>query len=78
MEESRYPVSVHLKTNLILNNLFSVVKNLNVGDKGQMLVKGIIESEELKNIFDDRQEYFKTILVKTAEVVNNKSRRIGS
>ncbi len=76
MEEARYPVLGRRKAILVLDKSFKITSGLNVGDKGQMLVRGSIVNERLISVADDREEYFKTIFVKTALIIDNKSKRI--
>lgn len=76
MEEARYPVLGKRKSILVLDKSFKITSSLNIEDKGQMIVKGIIVRERLIPVMDDREEYVKTFLVRSAESIDNKSRRI--
>jgi len=76
MEEAREPVLGRRKSILVLDKSFVVTLKLNIGDRGQMLTTGVIVKEGLIPIIDDREEYVKTVFIRTAEIIPKDSKRV--
>ena len=61
------------KPRLIIKNS-PLTKDMNCGDKGQLLAMASIEGERKQELSDYREIIFKTIKVGNIELLNNKSK----
>ena len=59
------------KPRLIIKNGV-ITKDMNLGDKGQVLVIATIEAERKQELADYREITFKTIRVRNMELLNSK------
>lgn len=73
MEESRV-LKASIKSRLILNKSFKVTNELSVGDKGQLLLDGIIESEKMIDTSTD-EVLVKIIYVNNVSLIKPKVKR---
>ena len=67
--------TVKRKPRIILDRRFPAINGLGIGDKGQLLLSGIIDSERIENE-DMTDVFYKTITVTDVEIINNKELRI--
>ena len=68
--------TVRRKPRIILDRRFPAINGLGIGDKGQALLTGIIDAENLEMQDDGNELMVKTIKVLNIELINNKSIRI--
>jgi len=76
MFESRAQI-IKKKPKIILDNRqFPVTAGLNLGDRGQLLLGGSIDSERLEFQEDDNERIIKTVRVLSIELLQNRQTRI--
>lgn len=61
---------------LILNKKFGITKEVDVGNTGQLRLRGTVEAERLGAMQDSEEQLIKTIYVKEAELIINKPTRL--
>lgn len=60
---------------IVLDGTFPVAKQLNVGDKGQLLFTGLIEGERKEFQEDDVEHFIKTVRMLKFEIINQREAR---
>lgn len=77
MQEGR-AYTAKRKSILILDRRFPIYSDLNVGDTGQAIVEGTIDSERIESLPDEGEDNIKTILINNIKsaVENKKSREL--
>lgn len=63
------------KPRVILDKSFAITKKLDVGDKGQLLINGIVEEERLEFQEDGVERFVKTIRLLKAEEIDERQAR---
>ena len=69
MQESRF-FPIKKKAIIIFNKMFPIFSDVDVGDKGQIEITGIIEGEELEMQEEGSEIFIKNIRIEKAEIIN--------
>jgi len=64
-----------IKPRIILDKSFPITRELEVGDKGQVLITGVIDSERIDTQPDGTEIFIKTIRLENVELITNKTAR---
>jgi len=63
------------RSRIILDKMFDIFPELEVGQKGQIEIKGVITAERLEEFPDGNEMFIKTIEMKEAKLINAKNTR---
>jgi len=74
MQGSRY-FPIRRKARIIIDKSFPVFNDLEMGDKGQVLIDGVIEGERLEEQDDGTELYLKMIKFFDAQLTGVKPKR---